>query len=133
MKIHLTTFLSSLLLFSLGTCTNASQPNTLRCETEGFLPNHTSCGVMLNSDDEGDIFNIYFVVSIAFNQNSCASPTPLSMLLALSIKIMFILSTNPFCCGVYGAIVWHDIFYTTCIIDQILFHIIHHHFQLSTP
>jgi hypothetical protein len=59
------------------------------------------------SIDEGDLFTKYFVVSTASTQNSCVSPTPLSMLLALSINVLFILSTTPFCCGVYGVVFWH--------------------------
>jgi hypothetical protein len=74
-------FLSSLLLFSLGTCTNASQPNTLIFEIKGFLPDHTSCGFVSTSTDKGDVFTIYFVVLIASAQNSCVSPTPLRMCL----------------------------------------------------
>jgi hypothetical protein len=128
MKIHLTTFLSNLLLFSLGTCTNASHPNTLKCETEGFLPDHTSCGVVSTSADEGDIFTRYFALSTASTHNSCESPTSLSMLLALSINVLFILSATPFCCGVYGVLC-----HTTCRTDQIPFHRIHHHCQFSTP
>jgi hypothetical protein len=106
MKIHLTTFFSNLLLFSLGTRTNLSQPNTLRCEIEGFLPDHTSCGVISTSVDEGDIFTRYFAVSIASAQNSCVIPTPLSMLVSLSINVLFITLETSFCCGVYGVVNW---------------------------
>jgi hypothetical protein len=44
MKIHFSAFGSSFDLFSSGTCMYAMQPNTLRCETSGFLPvNFSSC------------------------------------------------------------------------------------------
>ncbi len=46
MKIHFSTFGSSFDLFSLGTCTYAMQPNTLRCETSGLLSVNFSSGVM---------------------------------------------------------------------------------------
>ena len=127
MKIHSTTFLSNLLLFSLGTCTNASQPNTLRCEIKGFLPSHTSCAVLTTSVDEGDIFTRYLAISTSSAQNYCASPTPLSMLLSLSINLLFILLENPFFCGVYGVV------YTSYRTDQIIFHRIHHHCQFLAP
>jgi hypothetical protein len=104
MKIHLNAFLSSLFLFSLGTFTNASQPNTLRCETEGFLHDHTSCGFMSTSTNERDIFTRYLAVSITSTQNLCVIQTPLSMLIALSINVLFILSENTFFCGVYGVV-----------------------------
>jgi hypothetical protein len=42
-------------MFSFGTRTYASQPNTLRCVREGFLPVHTSYGVVSSNDDEGDL------------------------------------------------------------------------------
>jgi hypothetical protein len=80
----------------------------VRCESEGFLPNDTSCGVKSTSADEGDLFTKYFSVSIAFAHNSSMNPAPLSMLLALSINVLFILSMNPFGCGVYGVVFWHD-------------------------
>jgi hypothetical protein len=115
MKMHLTIFLSNLLPFSLGTCINASKPNTLRCESEGFLPNHTSCKVMSTSVDEGDIFNRYFVVLIASSYNSCVNPTLMRMFLALFINVVFILFETPFCCGVYNVVFlrvmpqcWHN-------------------------
>ncbi len=38
MKIHFLAFGFNFDLFSLGTCTYVMQPNTLRCETSGFLP-----------------------------------------------------------------------------------------------
>ncbi len=38
MKIYFLAFGSSFDLFSLGTCMYAMQPNTVRCETFGFLP-----------------------------------------------------------------------------------------------
>jgi hypothetical protein len=38
MKIHFSAFGSSFDLFSSGTCTYVMQPNTLKCETSGFLP-----------------------------------------------------------------------------------------------
>ncbi len=46
MKIHFSAFGFSFDLFSSGTCTYAMQPNTLRCETSGFLPVNFSSGVM---------------------------------------------------------------------------------------
>jgi len=46
MKIHFIAFGSSFDLFSSGTCTYVMQPNTLRCETLGFLPVYFSSGVM---------------------------------------------------------------------------------------
>ncbi len=46
MKIHFSAFGSSFDLFSSGTCTYAMQPNTLRCETSGFLPVNFSSSVM---------------------------------------------------------------------------------------
>jgi hypothetical protein len=45
MKIHFSAFRSSFDLFSSGTCKYAMQPNTLRCETSGFLPVNFSSGV----------------------------------------------------------------------------------------
>jgi len=46
MKIHFSTFGSSFNLFLLGTSTYVMQPNTLRCETFGFLLVNFSSGVM---------------------------------------------------------------------------------------
>ncbi len=46
MKIHFSAFGSSFDIFSLGTCTYAIQPNTMKCETFGFLPVNFSSGVM---------------------------------------------------------------------------------------
>ncbi len=46
MKIHFSTFGFSFDLFSSETCTYAMQPNTLKCETFGFLPVNFSSGVM---------------------------------------------------------------------------------------
>jgi hypothetical protein len=107
MKIHLTTFVSNLLLFPLGTCTNASQPNTLRCETKGLLPDHTSFGFFSTSTEEGDIFNRYFAVLTTSAHNSYVSSTPLRIFLALSINVLFIFLETPFFCGVYGLVFWH--------------------------
>jgi hypothetical protein len=104
MKIHLTTLLSSLFLFSLRACTNASQPKTMGCESDDFLPYHTSCGVDSTNVDEGDLFTKCFSMSTTSTQNSCASLEPLSMILAFSINVLFILSTTPFCFGVYGLV-----------------------------
>ena len=33
----------------------ASHLNTLICEREGFLPVHTSCGILSSNADEGDL------------------------------------------------------------------------------
>jgi hypothetical protein len=107
MKIHLTAFLSNLILFSLGTLKNASQLNTLICESEGLLPNYTSCGVKSTSANEGKIFIKYFTVLTTYAHNYCAIPTPLSMLLALSINVLFIFLEIPFLCGVYGVVFFH--------------------------
>jgi hypothetical protein len=107
MKIHLNCLFSIFLLFSLGRYTNASQPNTLRCESEGFLLVYNSCGVESISADEGDIFTKYFAVLTASAYNSCASPRPLSIFLSFSINVLFILSINPFFCWVYGVVFWH--------------------------
>jgi len=46
MKIHFLAFGSSFDLFSLRTCMYAMQPNTLRCETSGFLLVNFSSNVM---------------------------------------------------------------------------------------
>jgi hypothetical protein len=46
MKIHFSAFGFSFDLLSSGTCTYAMQPNTLRCETLGFLLVNYSLGVM---------------------------------------------------------------------------------------
>ncbi len=46
MKIHLSVFGSSFDFFSSGTCKYAVQPNTLRCETSGFLHVNFSSSVM---------------------------------------------------------------------------------------
>jgi len=46
MKIHFLAFGSSFDLFSSRICTYAMQPNTLRCETLGFLHVNFSSGVM---------------------------------------------------------------------------------------
>jgi len=54
-KMHLSDLLSNLVLFSFGTCTYASHPNTLRCEREGFLLFHASYGYLPSNADEGDL------------------------------------------------------------------------------
>ncbi len=46
MKIHFLTFGSSFDLFLSGTCTYVMQPNTLKCETFGFLPLNFFSSVM---------------------------------------------------------------------------------------
>jgi hypothetical protein len=46
MKIHFSAFRSSFDLFLSRTCTYAIQPNTMRCETFGFLLVNFSLGVV---------------------------------------------------------------------------------------
>ncbi len=46
MKIHFSTFGFSFYLLSSGTCTYVMQPNTMKCETYGFLPVNFSSSVM---------------------------------------------------------------------------------------
>jgi len=106
MKTHLNFFFFRFLLFSLGTCTNASHLNNLRCQRECFLPYHTSCGLESTSANKGDIFSRYFAFLTTSAENSYAHPTQLSMILALSINIQFILSKTPFWFRVYGFLFW---------------------------
>jgi hypothetical protein len=86
----------------------------------------------LTSVYEGYLFTKYFAVSTTSIQNSCVITTPLSMLIALSINIMFILSMNPFFVG-YMAWYFGVLCHTTCKIDKKNFQIIHHHCQFSKP
>jgi hypothetical protein len=134
MKIHLMSLFSNLFLFSLGTYTNASQPKTLfkPCEIEGFLSNHTSCGFEWTSVDEGYQSIKYLVVLSTSAHNSYMIPTSMSMVLALSINSLFIISETPF---FLGYMVWYFsvLCHTICRISQNPFHRIHLHCHFSTP
>ncbi len=69
MKIHFSSFGSSFDLFSSGTCTYAMQPNTLRCETSGFLPVNFFLGVMPRIVVVGVRFMIYTAIATISAQN----------------------------------------------------------------
>ena len=95
---------SSFLRCGVVTFACAMQPNTRRCARCGFLPFQTSNGVRSPSAFVGKRFSKYTACRTASPQNLPDTFMLLRRDLAIAITVLFLRSTTPFCCGVYGTV-----------------------------
>jgi len=78
------------------------------CFKLGFHPVHNSKGVLGTALD-GTRFNTYTAVFKASLHKNKGNSELLSMLLTMSIRVRFLFSATPFCCGVPGIVYWATI------------------------
>jgi len=88
-------------LFCWGMRVTAWHPKTLNFPTSGFFPLQASCGVIpCGSDVQLRHLLSSLAARIASPHHCLGSPDQLRMVLMMLMRVAFLLSATPFCCGV---------------------------------